>query len=93
MKSLQSLLLKRKTAGKKNFSDKDVFYVFNRVIQEEFGNTGAEKFRADFWKNGLIFVRSESSVWANELWTNKSKIVRKMNEKLGEGVVKGIKTK
>jgi predicted nucleic acid-binding Zn ribbon protein len=93
MKSLQSLLEKRKKTSQKSFSDKDVFYVFNRVIQEEFGNVGAEKFRANFWKNGLIFVTSESSVWANELQSNRSKIVRKINEKLGEGAVKGIKLK
>lgn len=93
MKSLQSLLEKRKNTAKKNFSDKDVFYVFNRVVQEEFGNVGAEKFQASFWKNGLIFIKSESSVWANELQLNRGKIVRKINEKLGEGAVKGIKLK
>jgi predicted nucleic acid-binding Zn ribbon protein len=93
MKSLEILLQKRKTSVRKSFSEKDVFYVFNRVIQEEFGNVGAEKFQASFWKNGLIFIRSESSAWANELQSNRSKIVRKINEKLGEGAVKGIKLK
>lgn len=93
MKSLGSLLEKRKSFAKKAFSEKDVFYIFSRVMREEYGNVGAAKLQADFFKNGIIFVRSESSVWANELWLNRGEIVKKMNEKLGEGVVKGIKTK
>jgi len=75
------------------FDDKDVFFVFQRIIREEYGNYGAEKLKADFFKNRTVFVKSESSNFASELWTNRQKIIRKMNEELGEGAVKEIKLK
>jgi len=93
MKSLKNLLEKHKKATMHPFDDKDVFFVFQRIIREEYGNYGAEKLKADFFKNRTVFVKSESSNFASELWTNRQKIIRKMNEELGEGAVKEIKLK
>lgn len=93
MKSLKNLLQKRKQEIKASFSDKDVFYVFSRVIKEEYGNYGAEKLKADFFKNKTVFVKSESSNFASELWMNRQKVIRKMNEELGNDAVREIKIK
>jgi hypothetical protein len=93
LKSLKNLLEKHKKATMHSFDDKDVFFVFQRVIREEYGNYGSEKLKADFFKNKTVFVKSDSSNFASELWTNKQKIIRKMNEELGEGAVKEIKIK
>lgn len=93
MKALKSLLSKRQEFKKISLTDKDIFYVFQRVIKEEFGNIGAGKLQADFFKNKTIFVKSSSSVWASELYLNQKKIIRKMQAELGEGAVKGIKTR
>ena len=76
-----------------SFTDKDFFYVFSRVIKEEYGNMGEAQFKADFFKNKTIFIKSASSVWASELWTNKRKIIRKINQELGEEAVEEIKMK
>lgn len=92
MKTLKDLLQKRK-AKLSNLSDKDVFYIFQKVIQEEFGNIGMGKFKADFFKNKTIFVHSDSSAWASELWNNRQKIIRKINEELGEKAVEKIVVK
>lgn len=93
MKSLKNLLEKHKKTTIHSFDDKDVFFVFQRVIKEEYGNYGSEKLKADFFKNKTVFVKSESSNFASELWMNRQKIIRKMNEELGEGAVKEIKIK
>ena len=93
MKSLKDLLNKKKTIGPLNLDDQTVFYVFRKVITEEFGNVGAVKLAADFFKNKTLFVKSESSVWLNELWTNRGKVMKKMNGELGEDAVRNIKTK
>jgi hypothetical protein len=93
MKSLKNLLEKHKKAAVHSFDDKDVFFVFQRVIREEYGNYGSEKLKADFFKNKTVFVKSESSNFASELWLNRQKIIRKMNEELGEGAVREIKIK
>lgn len=93
MKLLKNLLEKHKNAATHSFDDKDVFYVFQRVVKEEYGNYGSEKLKADFFKNKTVFVKSESPTFASELWTHRQKIIRKMNEELGEGAVKEIKIK
>jgi hypothetical protein len=93
MKSLSSLLLKRKKQTKISFSEKDIFYVFSRVIKEEFGNVGAGKLQADFYKNQTIFVRAANSVWGSELFSSRAGIIRKINKELGEGAIREIKVK
>lgn len=95
MKTLKSLLSQRKEIklALAALTDKDVFYIFSRIIREEYGNFGAAKFKADYFKNKVVFVKSDSPVWAAELFANRSRIVRKMNEELGEGAVKELKFK
>lgn len=93
MKSLKNLLEKRKKSINISLNDKDIFYIFQRVIREEYGNIGVEKFKADFYKNRILFIKSDSSAWASELWMNKDKLIKKMNAELGDGAVERIKIK
>jgi hypothetical protein len=93
MRDLKSLLNKRKDLKKISFDNKDVFYVFTRVMKKEFGAIGAAKFQADYFGKKVLVIRCESPAWASELWTNKEKIIRKMNKELGEGAVEKIRTK
>jgi len=92
MKAIRDLLVKKKAAST-TLSDQDIFYIFRKIIKEEYGNVGAEKIQPDFYKNGIIFARSESSVWSAEVFSNRSFILRKMNDELGERVVREIKFK
>jgi len=93
MKSLQSLLVKRKIEKKTELDDKTVFYVFKKIIKEEFGNIGIEKLQPDYYSAGKLFIKSESSAWLSELWMNKEKIIRKINQEIGQEEIKDIKTK
>lgn len=93
MRALKLLLNNRKDLRKITFDNKDVFYVFSRVMKKEFGDIGAGKFQADYFGKKVLVVRCESPAWASELWLNKEKIMRKMNEELGEGAVDKIRTK
>jgi len=93
MKSLRDLINKKKTVGPLNLDDQTVFYVFRKVVKEEFGNVGVEKFTADYFGNKILHIKSTSSAWASELWLNKDKIVYLMNKELGEGSVRAIKLK
>ena len=92
MKALKDLLDKKKTRLTA-LSDKDIFYIFRRIIKEEYGNVGAHNLQPDFFKGGTIFVRGGNSVWTAELFSNRSLILRKMNNELGEKVVREIKFK
>jgi hypothetical protein len=93
MKSLANLLEKRKKISKISFTEKDIFYVFSAIIKEEFGNIGAAKLQPDFYKNGTVFVRAASGIWGSELFINRVRIIEKMNNKLGEKIIREIKTK
>lgn len=97
MKSLKNLLTKKfqgKNVPKKMvLDDKTVFFVFRKVVREEFGNLGVENFVPDYFDGHKIFIKCHSSNWASELWTNKSKIVRKINRELGEDIIEEIKVK
>lgn len=93
MKSLGNLILKRKKEIKITLTDKDIFFVFGKVVKEEFGNFGVGKFQPNYYKNGTVFVKSENSLWASELWTNRNKIIKKMNSELGAKVIRDIKMK
>ncbi|HRY82537.1 MAG TPA: DciA family protein [Candidatus Moranbacteria bacterium] len=93
MKSLKNLLYKREKKKSIALTDKDIFYIFSKIIKEEFGNVGAEKLKADYFKNKTIFVRSSSSAWASELFSNRNTIIRKINKELGEGEIREIKMK
>jgi len=73
--------------------DKTVFYVFKKVIQEDFGKLGIESFVPDYFTGKTIFIRCKNSAWASELWLNKNRIIRKINEELGEKVITDIKSK
>jgi hypothetical protein len=51
MKSLKNLFQKRENKKAVALTDKDVFYIFDKIIKEEFGNVGASKLKADYFKN------------------------------------------
>lgn len=97
MKSIKTLLDKKISGAKAPrqaaLNDKDIFYVFKKVIQEEFGNIGAANLKPDYFGKNILHIKSESSAWASELWLNKNLILRKLKKKLGEGAVKEIKLK
>jgi len=97
MKSLGSLL-KKKLSGKKvdrktELDEKTVFFIFKKIIQEEFGNIGSAKLLPDYFGKKTLFIKATSSAWASELWLERNKIVRKMNKELGEGSIREIKMK
>lgn len=93
MKSLQNLLAKRENKKSVALTDKDIFFIFNRIIKQEFGNVGENRLKPDFYKAGTIFVRSTNSAWASELFSNRNTIIKKINKELGEKIILEIKLK
>ena len=93
MKLLKNYLNKKNLFQARALDEQTIFFVFKKVIKEEFGNVGIEKLIPDYYNNKTIFVKSDSSAWASEMWLNKDLIVRKMNAQLGEGSIEKIKIK
>jgi len=71
--------------------DKTVFYIFSRIIAEEYGKKGEKAIIPSFYRNRIIFVRFSESLWAQEVWTNRQYLIRRLNERVGQKVVVNIK--
>jgi hypothetical protein len=93
MQAIKKIINRKKIQQKTVLDDKTVFYVFRKVIKEEFGNLGENKFIPNYFSNQKLFIKVESSAWASELWLNKEKIIRKINSLIGEKAVSEIKVK
>ncbi len=92
MRALKEILDKK--SFKKTIIDSEaIFFVFKKIIRTEFGNLGVEKFNPDYFANKTLFIKTESAVWASELWSNQGKIMELINKEIGDEVVKKIKLK
>lgn len=86
------ILIKQKEKGPKlSLDDKTVFFLFGKIIKEEYGSQGSKNLKPNFFKNGKIFVKSESSIFASELLLNKNEIIRKINQEIGNKEIQDIK--
>ncbi len=93
MKKLADLINSKKGFSRAKIDEKTIFYFFNKVVEREYGNKGLANLKADFLKSGKLFVKTKSSVWANELWLNKKDVAEKINKEIGSKEVDEIKIK
>jgi predicted nucleic acid-binding Zn ribbon protein len=99
MKDISSYLIYKKKKQQQqrqnkqttDIDDQTIMHLFSRAVREEYGRQGEKNIVPKFYKNGVIFVTIQNSIWAQELWTNRSLFVRVLNEKIGSKVVKNIK--
>jgi len=93
MKLLKSFLNKKNINKVINLDDKTVFFLFKKILKEELGNVGLEKLRPDYFADGILHIKSMSASWSSELWLQKDKIMRKINQEIGKEEIKDIKLK
>lgn len=96
MKSIGKLLNKNFLEQKKHSTivdDKAIFFVFKKIVKQEFGNFGVENFVPDYFSGKTVFIKCKSPAWASELFLHKNKLVRMMNAELGEDLMEDIKSK
>lgn len=97
MKNINSYLIRKKKKQKKqhkkitDIDDHTIMHLFSLAVREEYGRQGEKNIVPKFYKNGIIFVNIQNSIWAQELWMNRSLFVRVLNEKIGNNVIKNIK--
>ena len=100
MKNIGDYLVKKKVqraavinARSANIDGETVMHLFSRAVRDEYGRQGEKNIVPQFYKNGVIFVSIQNSIWAQELWMNRSAFVSILNEKIGSDIVKNIKVK
>jgi hypothetical protein len=91
MKKIGFLISNKEPQKKVGLSDKDFFYLFERIIRQEYGNQGAKTLKPVYVKNGKIFVKSDSSLFSSELLLNKKTIIQKINKEIGSEEVTDLK--
>lgn len=91
MKSLKNLLNYKKPTKKIALDEKTIFFIFEKIIKEEYGEKGVDNIKPKFYKQGKIFLEIQNSNWANEFWLEKKNIISKINKKIGSDEVKEIK--
>lgn len=91
VKRIGFLISKKEKVSNKKLEDKDIFYLFERIIKQEYGNQGTKNLKANFLKNKKLFIKSESSVFASEISLNEKEIIRKLNQEIGNEEIAEIK--
>ena len=91
MKKIDQLLKSRDADKKMVLDEKTIFYIFGKIIEEEYGKKGVSNFFPVAYKGKKLFIKSPSSSWKNELWLNKGEILRKVNLELGGTEILDIK--
>jgi predicted nucleic acid-binding Zn ribbon protein len=91
MQLLSDLLSKRGSGTANVIDQKTIFFIFQKIIQENFGSLGRYNFLPDYLKEKVLFVKAKNSVWASELWLERKKIINRINGEFGQEVIKDIK--
>lgn len=74
-----------------NIDEKTIFFLAEKVLLSQYGMRGRENISPKFWKEGKLFLFSQNSLWAGEVWTNRESIRAKINKEIGEEIVSEIK--
>ncbi len=92
MESLKTHFSKKKTTPSvKAVDEKTLFFVFKKIIVAQYGERGATQITLAFFKNGVLGVRTESPLWANELFLMRGSLLDRLNKDLGGHMVSDLK--
>lgn len=91
MKSLQSYFEHKKEGVDVAIDDKTLFHIFSQIILEEYGRQGSRAITPSFYKNKILFIKFSQSLWAQEVWTNRGHLIKKVNERIGQEMLVNIK--
>jgi hypothetical protein len=75
---------------KKRFGLEEEFFTIHKAWTDEIGITEA---KITGYKNGVIFIKTISSVISYELMLRKKEIIKKLNQYVGIAKIKNIKIK
>jgi Dna[CI] antecedent, DciA len=93
MKALSKFLKYKKLEKRKEIDSETIFYIFNKIIEVQYGEVGKANVKPSFYKDGNIFLEINNSNWANEVWLNKKMLIDEINKKIGGDDIKEIKVK
>ena len=63
---------------------------FDKIIRDFFGDDFKDRTKALHFKNGILTIEVNGSVYAQEIYYKTHLIIEELNKKLGEKIVKRI---
>lgn len=71
--------------------DKTVFFIFRKIIREEYGLRGESELEPVAFGEGILSVRANNPLYSSELWIRRESILGRMNSSLEQEAVKELK--
>ncbi len=70
--------------------DKTVFYVFRKIIREEYGLRGVTELDPAGFSDGILSIKANNPLYSSELWIRREIIIGRINTTLEQAVVQEI---
>ena len=90
MQSLSSLLSGARRKKQISLDEKTIFFLFERIVRERYGSRGVWEITPKRYHKKKLFLVVKSSLWAQEVWRERKKMCRLINQKAGEDVLQEI---
>lgn len=98
MRSLSHLFQEKKSAklpaphsDPSPLDAKTVFFLFERIIRDYYGQRGGGVIHPSHFDQGVLFITVASPLWANELLIQERVLCERLNAALGSEVVRALK--
>ncbi len=88
MRSLKDFIGKRGGSIEvAKLDDKTVFFIFRKLIREEYGSRGAAELEPVAFVDGVLSIKANNPLYSSELWVRRETMREKMNTALEQDVV------
>lgn len=79
----------RQMGLEKKIREKQCLFLWDEVVGEKLASVS----QAEDIKNGVLFISAIDPLWGQEIFNFKGLIIQKLNDKMGEKIVKDIKVR
>ncbi|QQS21007.1 MAG: DUF721 domain-containing protein [Candidatus Moraniibacteriota bacterium] len=71
----------------KKIDEKTIFFLVSKVLEEEYGKRGAAMVRPSFFRDGKLFLKAKSSLWAEEMRLFAPELLERLTDSAGSAVL------
>lgn len=92
MRSLRDYIGQRSDGDQETpLDDKTVFFLFRKIIKEEYGIRGVAELEPVAYLDGVLSVKPSNPLYSSELWIRREQIIDRMNVALERDVIREIR--
>lgn len=92
MRSLKDFIGKRSGPTQATpLDDKTIFFIFRRIIREEYGMRGAAELEPVGYADGVLSIKANNPLYSSELWVRREAMLSRMNEALEQDAVRELR--